>query len=48
MFDSMLLDRLGGVEYSLTSQAQFYFDAVWAAGLTLNATAGKSHNWMKH
>lgn len=45
-FDILLLERLKGVQFSLTNQAQFYFDAVWAAAKALDATAkGTSHSF---
>ncbi len=40
-YDQLLLERLGGAEFSLSNQAQFYFDSVWAAARALDLTSSK-------
>ena len=45
-FDSMLLERINTtftseVDLALASQAQFYFDALWAGALGLTETLGQ-------
>ena len=45
-FDSMLLERINStfeseVDLALASQAQFYFDALWAGALGLTETLGQ-------
>ena len=45
-FDDMLKERINVTYMSeqlpLASQAQFYFDALWAGALGLNKTLGRS------
>lgn len=48
-FDERLMERINTtftseVDDSLVSQAQFYFDALWAGALGLNKTLGQSRN----
>lgn len=44
MFEDIIRNRLDGADDSLASQAQFYFDSVWAAALGLHKVAsGKSY-----
>lgn len=45
-FDSMLLERINAtftseVDLALASQAQFYFDALWAGALGVTETLGQ-------